>query len=93
LGFVKHSLLFEVKPPRWLGIAWRAPVLVVSHGKFVLPWDLSGTLKFNLGVGLEKRTGLKETQSICGFLNNVDIGKPLCRAEPRDKLRVLSLMF
>ena len=43
---------------------------------FVLPGDLSGTLKLNLGVGLEKRIGLEVTQSLCGFLNNVDIGKP-----------------
>jgi len=45
-------------------------------GKFVLPRDLSETLKLNLGVGLKKRIGLEETQSLYGFLNNVDIGKP-----------------
>ena len=54
-------------------------------GKFVLPGDLSGTLKPNLGVGLEKKIGLEETQSLCGFLNNIDIGKPWWQAEPRDK--------
>ena len=26
-------LLLEVKPPRWLGVTRRAPVLVVSRGK------------------------------------------------------------
>ena len=61
--------------------------------KFVLLEDLSGNLKLNLGVGLEKRIGLEETQSLCGFLNNVDIGKPWWRAELRDKSCVLSLMF
>ena len=30
--FVVYLLLLEVKPPRWLGIAWQAPVLVVSSG-------------------------------------------------------------
>jgi len=44
--------------------------------KFVLPIDLSGTLKLNLGVELENRIGLEETQSLCGFLINEDIGKP-----------------
>ena len=33
-------------------------------------------LMLNLGVGLEKRIGFEETQSLCGFLNNVDKGKP-----------------
>jgi hypothetical protein len=47
-------------------------VLVVSHGKFVLPGDHSGTLKLNLGVELEKRIGSEETQRLCGFVNNVD---------------------
>jgi hypothetical protein len=45
---------------------------VVSHGKFVLPRDHSGTLKLNLGVELEKRIGLEETQRLYGFLDNVD---------------------
>jgi len=62
----------EVKPPRGLGVARRPPVLVVSHVKFVLPGDHSGTLKLNLGVELEKRIGSEETQRLCGFLNNVD---------------------
>jgi len=47
-------------------------MLVVSHRKFVLPEDHSRTLKLNLNVELEKRIGLEETQSLCGFLNNVD---------------------
>ena len=50
-------------------------------------------LKLDLGVGLEKRIGLEETQSLCGFLNNVDICKPRWRAEPRNKSCVLSLIF
>jgi hypothetical protein len=33
--------------------------------------------------------------SLCGFLNNVDVGKPLWRAEPRDKSlsRVCSVLY
>jgi hypothetical protein len=33
--------------------------------------------------------------SLCGFLNNVDVSKPLWRAEPRDKSlsRVCSLLY
>jgi hypothetical protein len=33
--------------------------------------------------------------SLCGFLNNVDVGKPLWRAEPRDKYmsRVCSVLY
>ena len=58
---------------------------------FVLPENLSGTLTLNLGVGLEKRIGLEEAQSLCGFLNNIDIGKPWWRAEPRDKSCALFL--
>ena len=68
-------------------------MLVVSEGKFVLHEDLSGNLKINLGDGLEKRIGLEETQSLCGFLNNKDVGKPWWRAEPRDKSCVLSLVL
>jgi hypothetical protein len=32
--------------------------------------------------------------SLCGFLNNMDVGKPLWRAEPRDKslCRVCSVL-
>jgi len=47
-------------------------VLVVSREKFVLPGDHSGNLKLNLGVELVKRIWLEETQSLCGFLKNVD---------------------
>jgi hypothetical protein len=36
-------------------------MLVVSRWKFILPGDLSGTLKLNLDVELENRIGLKET--------------------------------
>jgi hypothetical protein len=54
--FVKHLLFLEGKPPRWLGIAMRAPKLVVSHGKFVLPFcDLVETLKLDLCGSFEKR--------------------------------------
>ena len=31
--FIVHLLLLEVKPPRWLGVARWALMLVVSHGK------------------------------------------------------------
>ena len=61
-------------------------------GKFVLLRDLSVTLNLNLGVGLEKRIGLEETQSLCGFLNNVDIGKPWWRLN-HGITRVFSLML
>jgi hypothetical protein len=44
-SFVAHLLLLEVKPPRWLGIAQRASVLVVSMTKFVFVQDLSGNLE------------------------------------------------
>ena len=33
--FVKHLLLLEVKPPRWLGVARRASKVVEGCGKFV----------------------------------------------------------
>jgi len=66
-------------------------MLVVSEGKFVLHEDLSGNLKINLGDGLEKRIGLEETQSLCGFLNNKDVGKLCGSAEPRVKSCVLPL--
>jgi hypothetical protein len=32
---VKHLLLLEVLPPRWLEVSRRASNRVVSHGKFV----------------------------------------------------------
>jgi hypothetical protein len=58
-GFIILREAFAIlggKPPRWLGIAMRAPKLVVSHGKFVLPFcDLVKTLKLDLCGSLEKR--------------------------------------
>ena len=38
---------------------------------------LSGNLKLNLYVSLEKWWELNETTSLCGFLNKEDVGKPL----------------
>jgi hypothetical protein len=63
---------------------------------FVLPFvDLVESLHL-----LPKVIGVREeltfvVPSLCGFLNNVDLSKPLWQAEPRDKFlsRVCSRLY
>jgi hypothetical protein len=59
-----------------------SPFIVVEHRDICIALcDLVETSKLLLWwwVGEEDQVGLG------GFLNNVDVGKPLWRAEPRDK--------
>jgi hypothetical protein len=60
-------------------ICGRSKVFVLPFVKLVESLDL-----------LPKVIGVREewtfvVLSLCGFLNNVDVSKPLWRAEPRDK--------
>jgi hypothetical protein len=77
--------------------SWKLSNPICGSSKvFVLPFvNLVESLHL-----LPKVVGVREeltfvVLSLCGFLNNVDVSKPLCRAEPRDKYfsRVCSHLY
>jgi len=70
-----------MKPPRRLGVARLAPVLVVSSGtvcKLFLQLVKSPLLQEVTLLFGERGKGkpLVASRSLCGHLNNVDLGQP-----------------
>ena len=64
--------------PRRLEVAWVLPIgCSGAPTSLYFSCEASGNHKLDLCVSLEKRWELEETPSLCGYLNNEDIGKPL----------------
>jgi len=45
MGFVKHILFLEVKPPRWLDVVQQAPILILSYVKVCESLDFASRTK------------------------------------------------